>query len=248
MESQEMFGHLLASRPVRQGRSAVAATVGSLIFHGALGGALVWATMAVGQEITDEPDEQITFIQLEEEPPPPPPPPPPPEVRPPVPAAPVAQGFQTLAIPEIVPPDIPPPDPTTPIFTEADFSGRGVEGGRADGDSTIKEMPVDIAVAPIFTPMTVAPVLRNRSEVERALTRFYPPVLRDAGIGGSVLVWFFIDETGKVVRTQLKESSGYDALDQAALQVAEVMEFQPAINHDEKVKVWVSIPIRFDSK
>ena len=55
---------------------------------------------------------------------------------------------------------------------------------------------VDLSAAPMFTPMTVRPEIRNRSEVQAALTREYPPILRDAGIGGTVVVWFFITEDG----------------------------------------------------
>ncbi|HEY8483086.1 MAG TPA: energy transducer TonB, partial [Longimicrobiales bacterium] len=71
------------------------------------------------------------------------------------------------------------------------------------------------------------------------------PFLREAGIGGTVIVWFFIDETGTVRRTLIKESSGYEALDQAALKVADIMQFTPALNLDQKVKVWIQIPIVF---
>jgi hypothetical protein len=54
----------------------------------------------------------------------------------------------------------------------------------------------NLADAPVFTPYTVRPSILNREEVTRALEREYPSLLRDAGIGGTVLVWFFIDEEG----------------------------------------------------
>ncbi len=107
---------------------------------------------------------------------------------------------------------------------------------------------MDISAAPTFTPFTVEPRLKNQDDVQRALQRNYPPLLRDAGIGGKATVWFFIDENGKVVKTQLNESSGYTALDEAALSVANLMQFTPALNRDKKVQVWVSIPIAFTSK
>jgi hypothetical protein len=46
----------------------------------------------------------------------------------------------------------------------------------------------DLSAAPTFTPMTVRPELQNRADVQRALVRNYPPLLRDAGIGGSPTV------------------------------------------------------------
>lgn len=105
---------------------------------------------------------------------------------------------------------------------------------------------VDLAAAPAFTPMTVAPRLLNGDEMSILLVRYYPPLLRDAGIGGTVQVWFFIDETGRVVRTLIHESSGYDAFDAAALRVADRMRFSPAYNCDRVVPVWVSLAVRFE--
>jgi protein TonB len=99
---------------------------------------------------------------------------------------------------------------------------------------------------PAFTPYTVPPEVTNREEVQRALVREYPPLLRDAGIGGTVNVWFFIDATGQVQDTRLV-AAGEDArLDDAALRVAETMRFSPARNRDRRVPVWVQMPIKFE--
>jgi protein TonB len=98
---------------------------------------------------------------------------------------------------------------------------------------------------PEFTPMTVRPTLTNAAEVSSALMREYPAVLRDAGIGGAPVVWVYITETGTVGATQIHESSGFEALDEAAMNVARVMVFTPAKNGDDIVATWVQIPIRF---
>ncbi len=103
----------------------------------------------------------------------------------------------------------------------------------------------DLAKAPIFTPFTVKPEIRNRGEVAQALARMYPPLLRDAGIGGTVLVWFFINAEGKVERTLVREGSGHADLDEAALKVADIITFTPALNRDKRVPVWISLPITF---
>ena len=47
---------------------------------------------------------------------------------------------------------------------------------------------------------------------------------------------------------KLFRSSGHDALDEAAAKVAEIMQFSPALNRDQKVQVWVQIPITFSSR
>lgn len=111
-----------------------------------------------------------------------------------------------------------------------------------------EEGPRDISAEPTFTPYTVAPELKNRDEVRDALLREYPPMLRDAGIGGTVIVWFFIDENGKVLKAQINKSSGYPMLDAAAIRIANIYRFTPALNRDRRVKVWVSIPIQFTTR
>ena len=103
----------------------------------------------------------------------------------------------------------------------------------------------DLAAAPTFTPYTVSPDVKNRDEVTQALKREYPILLKEAGLGGTVQVWFFIDEEGQVVRTQIHQGSGYEDLDRAALKVADIIQFTPALNRDKRVPVWISIPIMF---
>jgi TonB family protein len=76
----------------------------------------------------------------------------------------------------------------------------------------------------------------------------YPPLLKDAGVGGTVNVWFFIDEAGVVQRVLVNEGSGYQELDDAALRVAGMIEFTPARNRDQAVPVWISLPITFTTR
>ena len=102
-----------------------------------------------------------------------------------------------------------------------------------------------LSAEPQFTPYTVAPSILNRDEVVQAMGREYPPLLRDAGVGGTVRVYFFIDQDGRVQDRRVDVSSGHAAIDDAALAVAEVYEFSPALNRDQKVPVWVSFPITF---
>lgn len=109
----------------------------------------------------------------------------------------------------------------------------------------LNEKVVAAEDAPRFTPFTVAPEILNRQEIITALSREYPPVLRDAGIGGMVKVYFYIDDMGVVRNTRVHESSGYEQLDEAAIKVANLYRFSPALNRDQKVPVWVSFPVSF---
>lgn len=97
----------------------------------------------------------------------------------------------------------------------------------------------------VFVPSMVAPRLLNAAEVERALVREYPRVLRDAGIGGAVDVNLWLDEEGRVVRAEVARSSGYGLLDAAALKVVDVMRLAPARNRGAAVRVIVTLPVRF---
>jgi protein TonB len=241
------FANLLASKPPSSAGGTLAATFVSLVVHTAVLGALGWATQALAEEITQDDDEE-TVIALPPELELPPPPPPPDQPQPQVQNQDIPRGFQTLAVPDIVPTDIPPPNPTQ-VFREQDFLGVGVRGGVGDGEvSETGEAVVPLSEAPRFVPMTVRPQILNTEDVVRALERNYPPLLRDAGIGGETTVWFFIDVDGKVLKTQIDTPSGYDALDQAALKVAEIIKFSPAQNRDKKVQVWVSLPIKFSTR
>lgn len=167
-----------------------------------------------------------------------------------------ADELESVDIPDQI--EIPPPPeaiarPATPVIADA-----AVEEDITIAPTTFDENPIenlppppgddegDIADAPVFTPMTVRPQLQNTRDVQRALERYYPPLLRDAGVGGTVNVWFFIDENGRVVNTQINQTSGYDAFDDAALRVAEEMEFSPAYNRDQRVPVWVALDITFE--
>lgn len=55
-----------------------------------------------------------------------------------------------------------------------------------------------------------------------------------------------ISERGRVQKSLLQESSGQDALDQAASRIAAEMDFSPAMHRDDTVAVWVQQRIRFE--
>ena len=153
--------------------------------------------------------------------------------------------------------EIPPPPqqiarPATPVVATADIDEDITIAPTTFDENPVEDLPpppeeqaTDLSAAPTFTPMTVRPEILNRTEVMRAMEREYPPLLRDAGIGGTVIVYFFIDEQGVVQNTRVFESSGHQALDEAALKVADVYRFSPALNRDKRVPVWVQFGITF---
>jgi len=60
-----------------------------------------------------------------------------------------------------------------------------------------------------------------------------------------VIVWFYISDTGQVLDSRIQQSSGHPQLDDAALRVADVYRFTPALNREERVVVWIQLPITF---
>ena len=165
------------------------------------------------------------------------------------------QDLQAIELPPDI--EIPPPPKTIARPATPTIAATDIDEDITIAPTTFEENPVenlppppeektqDLSAAPTFTPYTVAPSILNRDAVVKAMEREYPPLLRDAGIGGTVKVYFFIDETGKVIDHRIDQSSGHQALDEAALKVADVYRFSPALNRDKKVPVWVSFPITF---
>ena len=167
-----------------------------------------------------------------------------------------AEELEMIELPPEI--EIPPPPeaisrPATPVMATADIDDDITIAPTTFADNPIEDLPppptddggTDISAAPVFTPMTVRPEIRNRPEVEAALMREYPPILRDAGIGGTVVVWFFITEEGVVQDKRVSQTSGQLQFDEAALKVADVFRFSPALNRDQRVQVWIEVPITF---
>ncbi len=93
------------------------------------------------------------------------------------------------------------------------------------------------------TAYDLAPAITNPDEVRDAMREEYPPLLRDAGIRGTVIMLVFVDDTGQIQRPSLEESSGHRALDDMALELAKIIQFSPAQNGDKAVPVLVRVPI-----
>jgi TonB family protein len=208
------------SRTISIAAIAAATVLGVVLLVGALGIPVPTVSLNVqlGTATVQTPDRTPSVTMFDA--PPTPPAPPPPALDPSVPEAPVLRiGELEVPIPEVRRLAEPPtPEPAA---------------------------EPQQASEPAFTPITVRPTLTNADEVSSALMREYPAVLRDAGIGGAPVLWIHIPTSGEVDDARVYESSGFEALDQAAIDVARVMVFTPAYNGDVVVATWVQIPIRF---
>ena len=93
-------------------------------------------------------------------------------------------------------------------------------------ESTADQPPV--AINPV-TPMT------------------YPPALLEQGIEGRVLLRLYVDAQGTLIpdSTRLAESSGYPALDSAALGGAKELRFSPALRNGRAIAAPFLQPVHF---
>jgi TonB family protein len=75
----------------------------------------------------------------------------------------------------------------------------------------------------------------------------YPPALLEQGIEGRVLLRLFVDARGTLVpdSTRVAESSGYPALDSAALTGARELRFSPALRNGRPVAAPFLQPVHF---
>jgi DNA-binding helix-hairpin-helix protein with protein kinase domain len=91
-----------------------------------------------------------------------------------------------------------------------------------------------------------APRLLNRATVSRALQRNYPPLLRDAGVGGTTLLAFVVGADG-AVRPETIEVVEFsnERLAEASRVVVERMRFDPALVRGRPARVRVQLPITF---
>ena len=109
------------------------------------------------------------------------------------------------------------------------------------------ELPAETpdGAEPAYSESDVPPALVNGDEVLDLLQEHYPASLKAEGIGGRVVLWMRVDEIGTVAEARVQESSGYEALDEAAQFVAAGMQFSPAENKGDPVSVWIAQPIEF---
>jgi protein TonB len=231
---RQLFSHLLASKPPKEGKAAAAATTASLIFHGAVIAGAVAATLAVGKTVTkEEKPEEVTFIKIENEPPPPPPPP----EKPPEPVKTIEpKGFKTVAAPKVIPVEIPPPD--TVATNEADFTGEGVEGGSAEGTEAPAEEQTFLQGQVSVIPKMTKVVKPN-----------YPEFLKKMEIEGTVVIQAIIKPDGKVEDSSVKVIKKlHPQLDQAAVDALKQSEFSPALYGSRPVRVIMQIPYTFKFK
>lgn len=73
----------------------------------------------------------------------------------------------------------------------------------------------------------------------------YPSIARQAGLEGTVVVKALVDKNGAVRDAKVAKSSGYAALDNAAIDTAFKNTFTPGIQNGYPVACWVTYRVEF---
>ncbi len=73
----------------------------------------------------------------------------------------------------------------------------------------------------------------------------YPAISKKLGEEGKVLLSVLVNPDGRVAKVSLKTSSGFDRLDQAALNAVTDWRFSPGTRNGVAQQMWVTVPINF---
>lgn len=101
-----------------------------------------------------------------------------------------------------------------------------------------KTVPAEPAIQP---PSAEAQGLNNKAPL-------YPQLSRKKKEQGTVLLLILVKADGTVGEIQLKTSSGYARLDQAARQAVKRWRFQPALKEGQPIDFWYELPLKFSLK
>ena len=110
------------------------------------------------------------------------------------------------------------------------------------GDRSVGTVALGDHQPPAESPADQPPVAINP-----VTPMVYPPALLEQGIEGRVLLRLFVDARGNLIpdSTRLAESSGYPALDSAALSGASELRFSPALRNGRAVDARFLQPVHF---
>jgi len=171
-----------------------------------------------------------------------PPPPKPPVVEPPKPVKPTPQ-----TTPLVPPPPIPAPTPAAPVAVPAPLAVADAPpaANAPTGTPTPRAAPVVVA-APVAAPAPVKVELPSSdANYLHNPVPVYPAASERRRESGLVLLSVLVDAEGRAKAVSIKTSSGFERLDQSALQAVTGWTFVPGKRNGVPVEMTVDVPIRF---
>ena len=76
----------------------------------------------------------------------------------------------------------------------------------------------------------------------------YPQIARKRGFQGVVVLEVLVDQNGNPADLRVLSSSGHPVLDRTAMAAVKNWTFDPGTRGEQKVRMWVRVPIRFQLK
>jgi protein TonB len=199
-------------------------------------------------EMKDPPVLQAQLVSPPAPPPAPPaakaPPPPPAPVRKPPPQLLTVAPAQKLSPAKAQEPskDTPKPPAAAPSSSVNEAPSAASESTKSEATSSSNNSKssasTGIDAGPVELNQLIM-VYRPDTEV------FYPRLSKDIGEQGVVGVRLFINENGEVKTVTVVQSSGYERLDKAALQLASRIRFKPYLINGIPSRVNAGISIKF---
>lgn len=165
--------------------------------------------------------------------------PPPPQPRPaPVPKAAPQSRPVTPPAPQPVAITTPTPAPQAPTGAVEPQPPAPPVTAAAAAEPAAPPAPPAPAPAKIELPSSSADYLNNPRPA-------YPPLSKRLGEQGKVVIRAFIDESGVATKAEIRNSSGYERLDQAALQTVLKWRYVPGKRAGVIEGMWFNVPINF---
>ena len=78
--------------------------------------------------------------------------------------------------------------------------------------------------------------------------KIYPKVSIRLGESGRVLLHVLIGVDGSAQKVEIKQSSGFERLDQAAIRVAQQTRYRPGKRDGQPDTMWYALPVPFELK
>ncbi len=232
-----MFDQLIETKAAKQKRSG--GTIISIVLHTALIAAAVVLTKKTADALEKPKEEKVVLTENKKEPEPEKPKEQPKQVQQVAQVAP-PKGFQVLTPPITIPDVIPDVDLSRKATDEADFSGKGVQGGVAKG--------VEGGTGPVISdqPYFDFQVEKAAAAIPGSGSPAYPEMLKSSGVEGEALVQFIVDTTGRAELGSFKVlRASHDAFGQAVKAALPRMRFLPAEIGGRKVRMLVQQPFAF---
>lgn len=174
----------------------------------------------------------------------------------------VVQEVRALAVrmieaPRPVPPQVEPPKPLPP---QAQPLPRKIlkplpvlaaaKSDEAPARFAVAPQPEPVAAPPVLAPPAPpapAPITAARFDADYLQNPkpVYPPMSRRLGEEGKVVLRVRVSRDGHPLTVEIRQSSGYARLDDAAKNAVERWRFVPARQGDEPVEASVLVPLNF---